>query len=213
MNRSGLVAASSAILLLAAVATPALADTAGAPANSYVYGGAFSFVDRGQSWNGYAQFEDDRLHGTTHVSFYFGSSGAEKLCDPGTPDDPTDDYTGTEFMEFDPTTTQIVEASVRSDLSAAKFSLKMSGVLSRFDACTGEIVQAKREHHSFEMALKSTSDLQTESGSILIDNGDGTLSPGTETFSYRTAGGKASVDSSPASVSDALIQHVVITKN
>ena len=87
----------------------------------------------------------------------------------------------------------------------------MSGVRSRFDACTGEIVQAKHEHHSFEMALKSTNALQTDSGSILIDNGDGTFSPGTETFSFRTAAGKASVDALPASVSDALIQHVVIT--
>jgi hypothetical protein len=61
--------------------------------------------------------------------------------------------------------------------------------------------------------LKSTSELQGETSSILIDNGDGTFSPGTQTYSFRTAGGKASVDGISASLSEGLIQHVVITRD
>ena len=213
MKRSGLIALSGAAVLLAALATPAMADTATQPANLYAIGGGFSFVERGQTLSGFASFQDDRLHGVQNVSFYFAGSGADRLCDAGTPDDPTDDYTGTEFFEFDPTTTRIVDASIRPDLSAAKLSISMSGVRNRFDACTGVIVEAKHEHHTFTMALKSTSALDTSTDAVLIDNGDGTFSPGTQTYSFRTAAGKGSVDSSPASLTDALIEHVVVTKN
>jgi hypothetical protein len=213
MKRSALVAASTAVLLLAIAAPSVLADTATQTANTFVYGASFSFVDGGQTWNGIGQIEDDRLHGVKLASFFFRGSGPEKVCDGGTPDDPSDDYTGNDYIEFDPTSTRLTDSSVRPDLAAAKFSMTVNGLRYDFDACTGELIDAKHEHHTFEMALRSTSDLQTESNSILIDNGDGTFSPGTETFSFRTAAGKASVDGISASVSEALIQHVVVTRN
>jgi hypothetical protein len=211
--RSLMLAASTAVLLLASAAPSALADTAAQTANTFVYGASFSFVDHGQTWSGIGQIEDDRLHGVQFASFFFRGSGADKVCDAGTPEDPTDDYTGNDYIEFDPTSTRLTDSSVRSDLAAAKFAMTVIGLRYRFDACTGELIEARHEHHSFAMALKATAEIQTESNSILIDNGDGTFSPGTETFSFRTAGGKASVDSISASVSDGLIQHVVISRN
>ena len=179
----------------------------------YVVGGGFSFIDHGQTWTGNAQVEDDRLYGTQHASFYYAGSGDQKLCDAGTPNDPSDDYVGTDYLEFDPTSISIVAFSVRSDLTAGKFSLVMTGVLNRFDGCIGGIISARRERHTFDITMKSTSVLQSETDSVLIDNGDGTTSPGTSTYSYRTATGKASVGSIDATVSDPLIQHVLTTRN
>jgi hypothetical protein len=211
--RRAVVAASFVALLFATAASPALADTSAQTVNTYVYGASFSFVDRGQTWTGIGQIEDDRLHGVELASFFFSGSGPEKVCDAGTPDDPSDDYAGNDFIEFDPTSTRLTDSSVRSDLGAAKFSMAVNGLRYRFDACTGELIEARHEHHTFSMALTGTTDLQTESNSIVIDNGDGTFSAGTETFSFRTAAGKASVDSIRASVSKGWIQHVVITRD
>jgi hypothetical protein len=213
MIRSALVAASTAVLLLASAAPAVLADTASPVTNAYEYGASFSFVDHGQTWEGIGQIEEDRLHGVTLASFFFRGNGADKVCDGGTPDDPTDDYTGNDYIEFDPTSTRLTDSSVRSDLAAAKFSMTVNGLRYRFDACTGELINAKHEHHSFEMSLKSTSDLQTELSTILLDNGDGTYSPASQTFNFRTAGGKASVDGTSASLSEGLIQHVVVTRD
>ena len=47
---------------------------------------------------------------------------------------------------------------------------------------------------------------------VIIDNPDGTYGQGLETYSFRTAVGKGSVDKAAASFSDPLIQHVVVVQ-
>jgi hypothetical protein len=208
-----LVISASLVALLLTVASPGVqADTTTQPANVYVVGGAFSFVDGGREWSGWAQVEDDRMRLDRHASFYFAADGDESTCDAGTPDDASDDYVGLDYLEFTPTSTTIVDFSVRTDLSAAKFELRMAGTLLTVDGCSGEIVQTRRERHSFTMSLKGTSDLFSETNSVIIDNGDGTYGQGTDTYSFRTAAGKASVDKASAVVSDARISHVVVVQ-
>lgn len=205
------VIAASLVALLSIVTSPtAFADTATQPADVYVVGGGFSFVDHGHAWSGWAQIEDDRLHHARTASFYFARSGSERSCDAGTPGDPSDDYVTLDYLEFSPTSTTIVDYAVRTDLSAGKFELRMAGKLLTFDGCTGEITAERRERHAFEMSLKGTSDLVSETNPVIIDNGDGTYGRGIETYLFRTAAGKASVDRAAASINDAMIQHVVI---
>jgi len=203
----------TAVLLLTLFAPTAAADTVTGPADLVAMTAGYSFVDRGQTWSGFVVIEDDRLHGIRTASIYFAGSGASRLCDAETPDDPSDDYVGTEYIEFDPTTTRITDFSVRPDLTAGKVSLSLNGVRQRFDACLGVLVDARKEHHTFTMALKADGAQEVGSDAVVIDNGDGTTSPGTQRFWFQPAAGKGTLDGAAATVTDASIQKVLTTRN
>src|SRR6185312_9246898 len=81
-----LARAGIATFLLISVLTQPVAAAAGRPSNAYVASGAVSFVDRGVEWSGFVQIVDDRLDARQLVSVSFARVGAERICDPGTPD-------------------------------------------------------------------------------------------------------------------------------
>jgi hypothetical protein len=211
-RRFGMIVALVGVLSAVAIG-PTFADTVTGRANTYLITAGFSFIDgSGHSFQGNASLEDDRLHAVKTVSFYFAGPGDEATCDPGTPDDPSDDYVSTDYLEFDPTSPPVIETSaIADDLATASFGVRMNGVRYRFDACTGELVGQRREHHRFSLHLTATSAATTSVDSVVVDNGDGTFSQGTETFSIRTASGSAHLDRFTPSVDDASIQHVLIT--
>jgi hypothetical protein len=214
MRRTRWVAFTVAIAGLAIAAPAASADTIGGTANVTVVGGQVSFVVGGSSFSGYAQVEDDHLTGQRHLSWYFDpdAPGAERLCDADTPDDPSDDYVGNDFTEWFADQPRIQELVIKQSLSGAKLTLRATGPRTTYSACTGEPVSSVTETHALELILKASADLYTEVNVVRVDNGDGTTSPGLETFNYREQSSKVLVDGKPASGDGMSIQTVVVVR-
>lgn len=192
------------------------ADTVGGatPLDVYVVGTGFSFTDRaGTPWSGIAQVEDNRLSGERFVSFFFSGPGAQKACDGGTPNDPSDDYVGTEYIEFFATNSRILRYTVASDLSSARVSLAMRGTRIRLDACTGEERSRRGEAHAFAFELQAVGspDVSTEISCVPLDE---TGTDGVEVnqvFSYVEASGSATLDGRSVTQTWGNLQHVEAT--
>jgi hypothetical protein len=204
----------AAALVTAGTAPAALADTGGPPqpADIVTIGTHFSFTDRrGAEFSGIAQIEEDRLAGTKSVSFFFAGDGDSETCDAGTPEDPSDDYVGTEYIEFFATRSSILVYRVRADLTGAVAAFAVAGQRVRTDACTGEIESRRAERHLFEFRLQATAPPSVEESTSVVDNGDGTCSAVTETVSITTASASASLDARSVSTADASIQRYQAT--
>lgn len=207
--------AACGLMAIGPVATVS-ADTVGGPEplDVYVVGTGFSFTDRaGTSWSGIAQIEDNRLSGERFVSFFFSGAGAQKACDAGTPSDPSDDYVGTEYIEFFATNSRILRYEVASDLSSARVSLAMRGTRVHLDACTGEERSRRGEVHAFAFSLQAggSPDVSTETFCSPLDD---TGSDGVEVnqvFSYVDASGPVALDGRSVTQTWGNIQHVEAT--
>ena len=203
----------AASLLAFAAPGGALADTVPGTTSidDYVASASFSFTADGRTWSGLAQVEDERLSGHRNVSFFFDGSGLSKVCDGGTPGDPSDDYTGTQLIEFFSTSASIKSLAVASDLSSGEFDVALTGREVTLDACTGELIRSRAGKHRFKVDLVATGTPETGSDVFIVDNGDGTFSRVTQDFAFVTAAGSARIDGAPASVDDANLQHVVLS--
>jgi hypothetical protein len=156
MNRRVLVSLIALSLLMLAPIANVAADTGGGapePIDVYVAGTGFSFVDRnGMEWSGYAQVDENRLAGTRAFSFFFSASVGSQICNPGT----DDEYEAGDYVEFFAARSRIVEYRMADDLSRAAVAAEVVGPRSRFDACTGELEQRRREEHSVAFKLRPT---------------------------------------------------------
>lgn len=197
----------AAFLMVSLVAQP-VAAAAGPPANAYLGGGAFSFVDRGVEWSGSVRITDDRLNGRQLVSVFFARLGAERICDPGTPDE----YVSNDFIEFFGQK-YTADVNFRDDLSSVSFEIRATGLKVTSDGCTGEVISSRIEKHTFDGKLTGTGEITTETSDADVELSDGTIVPGTQTVSSRSADGKLQVDRLPAVVTDGSIAHVVTTAN
>ena len=144
--------------LAVTVAAPALADTS-EPAEAhdvFSSGVDFTFTDRdGIDWEGFASVEDNRTSGVQFVSFYFAGRGTETtVCDGETPDDPSDDYEDSSYIEFFSTDGRAVTDRIATDLSQAKVHLKLSGTRVVLAPCTGELIASTTERHTFEYDIE-----------------------------------------------------------
>lgn len=202
------------LALVAAIAlvapASALADTVPGtnPVDVYLISAGFSFTDGGTDWSGIAQIEEERISGQRFVSFFFSGSGASRACDAGTPGDPSDDYVGTQRIEFFSTRSTIKELRVANSLAKGEFDVALIGRRVTLDACSGEIVRSKTERHMFELQLRATGTPETSTDVFIVDNGDGTVTEVTQRFTFVAATGRARLDGDPVSVSEASLQHV-----
>jgi hypothetical protein len=211
MNRRLMVSLVAAGLLVAVASTPVAADTGPVePADVWLSSADFSFTDRGIAYAGIAQIEEDRLHGTTSVSFFFSGSGASRLCDAGTSEDPSDDYEGTESIEFFATHSTVLFYQIEADLSEATAAFAMAGQRIRTDACSGEIRFRRSERHVFGYHLIAVAPPDVSEDIFVVDNGDGTFSEVTERFSIAAAGGLAVLDRESVTVSGGSLQHLEV---
>ena len=212
MNRRLIVSLVAAGLLVAVVSTTVAADTGPTePADVWLSSANFAFTDRGVAYTGIAQIEEDRLHGTTSVSFFFSGTGASRLCDAGTPEDPSDDYEGTESIEFFATRSTIFFYTIDAELSGATAAFASAGQRIRTDACTGEIDLRRSERHIFGYRLDASAPPDVSEDVFIVDNGDGTSSEVTERVSIAPASGHAILDRDPVTVSEGALQHVQVT--
>ena len=184
--------------LAVAVAAPALADTT-EPAAAYdvfVSGVDFTFTDKaGIDWEGFAQVEDNRTTGEQSVSFYFGGRGTKtSQCGLDTPNDPSDDYEGSSYMEFFSTDGRAVVDKIETDLSHAKVNLQLNGTRVSTDPCTGEIVSSTNEHHTFMYDLDPTSTPVPDVETFCRPDGAGGRVLVTERNTFVDATGDAKLD-------------------
>ena len=203
--------AASLLALAAPVGVFADTEPGTTPVDDYVASASFSFTAEGRTWSGIAQVEDERLSGHRNVSFFFDGSGLSKVCDGGTPGNPSDDYTGTQLIEFFSTSASIKSLAVASDLSSGEFDVALTGREVTLDACTGELIRSRAGKHRFKVDLVARGTPKTGSDVFIVDNGDGTFSRVTQDFAFVTAAGSARIDGAPASVDDANLQHVVLS--
>jgi hypothetical protein len=205
------LARSLALVAAVAIVVPAAtwADTGPGinPVDDYTMVANFSFRERGTTWSGIASVEDERISGQRSVSFSFSASGASMTCDAGTPGDPSDDYTGTEYIEFFSTSATIKKLEIPTSLANGSFSTLLTGSRVTLDACSGEIVRSKTEHHSFKLALTAMGVPETSVDVFIVDNGDGTQTEVTQRFASVAATGKAELDGNRVQLGDASLMH------
>ncbi len=207
-TRPALFALASAGLLAAALVGPVAADTEPAPIplNVYLAGTGFSFTAGGLEYSGIGQLEEERITHQTFVSFFFSANGAEKPCGTETPDDPDDDYVGTEYIEFYAAKSKIETWTIRKDLGRAQLSISVKGPRSVFDACTGELVRTRTEKHTFSFDLRATEPGAPETDVQVVTTDDGTFEI-TSTFEYRPAAGTVKLDGRRVQQSDGAMDH------
>lgn len=181
------------------------------PIDDFLLSAPFSFRERGLTWSGIAQLEEERVSGVQNVSFFFSADGASHQCDAGTPDDPTDDYTNQEHIEFFATEAVVKRVSLPTTLAGGSFFVLLSGSRVTLAACTGEIVRSKSERHSFKVDVTADGTPETSEDITIVDNGDGTCTEVTQTTAFVWAHGVAELDGNAVTVSDANLSHVTLT--
>jgi hypothetical protein len=203
------------IVIAAALAIPGTvaADTVPGvePVDVYLVSAPFSFRERGLTWSGIAQLEDERVSGRQNVSFFFSADGTSHQCDAGTPEDPADDYTSQAYIEFFATDAVVKRVSVPTALASGSFFALLSGTRVTLDACTGEIVRSKSERHSFKVDVTADGLPETSEDVSVVDNGDGTCTQVTQRAAFVSADGVAELDGNTVTVSGANLQHVTLT--
>jgi hypothetical protein len=215
MRRTRLAAVTVAVAGLAIAAPSASADTIGGVGDATVVGGQVSFVSGGATYSGYAQVEQNNLTGERFVSWYFSpdAGGAARTCDADTPDDPSDDYVGHDYVEWDADQSRILEFTIKSSFAGATVKLRATGPNRTFNACTGETVRDVTETHALELVLKASGPLIVDTEQVTVDNGDGTTSPGTSTAYYRDQAAKVLVDGKTGTGVGMSIQRGVTVRN
>jgi hypothetical protein len=200
-----------ALLAVVAVVVPttALADTEPGtnPVNSYQLGADFSFVDGGTTWSGNVTVEVERISGARYVSFYFAGSGATRQCDGGTPDDPTDDVTVSDYVEFFSTRAVVKEFVIADSLSAAKFDASLVGTRVTLHACTGETVRSRTERHAVVVKLVASGAPESGQDIFIVNNEDGTQTEVTQRYSSVSASGKVEIDGNRVEMSNGVLSH------
>jgi hypothetical protein len=206
----GRLARCLALLALVAVVVPgsALADTSPGTVHVDVYAisAAISFERDGATWSGYASVEDERISGYRVVSASFAAPGQSRTCDNGTPD-PLDDYTGTSTTEFFSTRATTNKLLISDSLAAGTVVSMLTGTRVTTDACSGEIIKSRTEHHSFAMRVTATGIPESGEDIFIVDNGDGTHTEVTDRHSSVAALGTAAIDGNVFPVSDATLSH------
>jgi hypothetical protein len=203
-----LVRAGVAACLTVSLLSQPVSASVGPPANVYIAGGAFTFIDRGVEWSGSIQIVHDRLHGRQNGSVYFARLGAERICDAGTPEE----YVSNDYIEFSGETLA-VDVNFRDDLSSVSFEIRAAGQMLTSDGCTGEIVSSRVERHSFDGKLTGRGEITTQTEDTDVELPDGQIVPGTQTTSSRAADGKLQVDRFRAVMTDVSITHAVTMPN
>lgn len=193
------------------------ADTTGGPPvpiDVAVVGTGFSFVDRtGATFYGYAQVEDNRLLGLKTTSVTIQGAGALRMCNAGTPRDPSDDYTTNDYVEFYAVSSRIARYQFAPDLSAAAVSLALRGTRVVLHGCTGRLVSERQESHTFRFALNAIGEPSTSVDVFCRSLEDGTTNAVdvTETFSYVDAAGPAYLDGRRVTQEYGSLQHLLVT--
>ena len=202
--------AASLIGLVAPLSALANTQPAPIPLDDYVVSANFSFQSGGTTWSGIAQIEDERISGVRSASFFFDGSGSSKSCDAGTPSDPSDDYVGTQLIEFFSTSTSIKSLTLANDLSSGGFDVALTGREVTTDACTGEIIRSRADKHRFKIDLAGVTFPVSQTATYLVTTPEGTFRV-TKTVTLVGATGTATIDNQPATVDYAVFQHLVQT--
>jgi hypothetical protein len=208
-KRSLLRAVLGAYMLAAVFAPTASADTITDLTDVVVAGAGFTFDDRGVTYSGIVQIEENRLTGTTAGSVFFRADGTERTCYVGTPDE----YMARDTIEWFAESFDVRSVAIRDDLAAGKFEYRARGPRLTIDACTGEIASSRTERHTFAVAMKGIGEATSETNSDLVRLEDGQIVPGTDTYSARAATGKVSIGSISGVMTDALLQRVLVIAN
>ena len=195
------IVAVTAVLTLIVPAS-AMADTGGTtPVDDYLIDAGFTFTDHGVLYVGSASVEDERISGQRNGSFGFEGSGTSQLCDAGTPGDPSDDYTGTQIIDYSASAVTVKAYQVDSALASGSFELATSGRRITTDACTGVIIRSKSEHHRFKLQLVA-------SGAVVTT--EDIVGPMTERFSIVDATGTGLLDRTGVQLTGGSLQHMEI---
>jgi hypothetical protein len=196
------IVAVTAVLALI-VPGSAMADTGGGttPVDDYLVGAGFTFSDHGVLYVGSASVEDERISGQRNGAFGFEGSGTSQLCDAGTPGDPSDDYTGTQIIDYSSSAVKVTAYQVDSALASGSFELATTGRRITIDACTGEIIRSKRERHRFKLQLVA-------SGAVVTT--EDIVGPMTERFSIVDATGTGLLDRTGVQLTGSSLQHMEI---
>ena len=195
------IVAVTAVLTLIVPAS-AMADTGGTtPVDDYLIDAGFTFTDHGVLYVGSASVEDERISGQRNGSFGFEGSGKSQLCDAGTPADPSDDYTGTQIIDYSASAVTVKAYQVDSALASGSFELATSGRRITTDACTGVIIRSKSEHHRFKLQLVA-------SGAVVTT--EDIVGPMTERFSIVDATGTGLLDRTGVQLTGGSLQHMEI---
>jgi hypothetical protein len=195
------IVAVMAVLTLIVPAS-AMADTGGTtPVDDYLIDAGFTFTDHGVLYVGSASVEDERISGQRNGSFGFEGSGKSQLCDAGTPGDPSDDYTGTQIIDYSASAVTVKAYHVDSALASGSFELATTGRRITTDACTGVIIRSKSEHHRFKLQLVA-------SGAVVTT--EDIVGPMTERFSIVDATGTGLLDRTGVQLTGGSLQHMEI---
>ena len=196
------IVAVTAVLALV-VPSSAMADTGGGttPVDDYLVSAGFTFTDHGISYAGNASVEDERISGQRNGGFGFEGSGTSQLCDAGTPSDPSDDYTGTQIIDYSASAVTVKAFQVDSALASGSFELATSGRRITTDACSGAIIRSKSEHHRFKLQLVASGAVTTT---------EDIVGPMTERFSMVDATGTGLLDRTGVQLTGGSLQHMEI---
>jgi hypothetical protein len=173
----------------------------------------FSYVDPlGRQSSGIWFFEIDNLTGAQYASVFIRSIGGQVICDAGTPDDPTDDFSATERFGWDMDTVLSETVSISSPIDEVSATghteVVIDGTRHRIDACSGEFVDPQPERHAFELDLVSSSAPMRSTSSQTFVTEDGTRVVYVQRAIVRSAVGSARIDDSLVTVADGQLSHL-----
>jgi hypothetical protein len=205
-RRSGLSVAFTVLLGLA-LAAPVAADTSSPPDGNQHQADASAFWQDGDlSYTARARFVDDHFNGSTYL--FVSIISAEPLtCDNGTPEDLTDDFAGSNLIEFygeDFAPSIAIDGKLGSAIGGGT----AAGRTQQYNECTGSSSSFEASH-TVTLDMFATSRTTRSRGRSVAENPDGTRTISTMTMTSRVAGGIMVVDDVTRTVGDGLISLTV----